>query len=502
MIEQTGFLQDYLRDRGSTRLRSYEVTNSETGLAEDRPRPADPAPPRPPKPVDRALAEPRLADRVELARLDRELNAGASGAELERAGSPPESPPRKKGPAPRQKKYLHIEKRLATLHNKRTYDEVVDNQHSQMIDCLLLHKGAQWPGRSEAADRDDSKLKRKAAALEKLIQSSSRFTLDPKTQPDSSVSSLHSEERPPKTPPGAPQPKHSLGPPIQVEKPPGAGSPARRVTFAEPQARPSVVRRRLGLSGEFLKYEIDSKLIHPIQEQEMMKIEDENVRNNWQLAVNHSLFQEEKLLAVVRSGVRNKPFDADSLVHLFEALQNADHDQQLEDTRRASSILNFGFMRCITDYFKKISLFSMSIYDLSNRRCLRLMCKPSVLSHSIFIDDVGMWLRQDLEVHSLAEILRLFTDHKTHMVAVVFAVGPAHPEHRPLGPAFGRQRVQVLRALPQPQVADPLPGDERRSLESNLGLPLRHAVPRRVPQVGRAQIRLAQGAAELRLLRA
>jgi hypothetical protein len=64
------------------------------------------------------------------------------------------------------------------------------------------------------------------------------------------------------------------------------------------------------------------------------------------------------------------------------------NDQQLDESRNLQSILNFGFMSGISNYFKKISLFSLTIYDISNKRFLRVLCKPAVLSHTVFIDDV------------------------------------------------------------------------------------------------------------------
>lgn len=120
----------------------------------------------------------------------------------------------------------------------------------------------------------------------------------------------------------------------------------------------------------------------------MLKIEDENVKNDWMRAVRHTKFQESKLKRVVQSSLRNKPICKESLIHLYEAVQHIDHDQGITDKKNYQSILNFGFMNGVSKYFKKISLFSMTIYDISNKRYLRLLCKPAVLSHTIFIDDV------------------------------------------------------------------------------------------------------------------
>lgn len=120
-----------------------------------------------------------------------------------------------------------------------------------------------------------------------------------------------------------------------------------------------------------------------------MKIENDNMRNNWQKALKHTKFQEDKLAKVVKSPIRNKPFCKDSLIHLFEAIQNIDHDQQLSESKGVESILSFGFMSCINQYFKTISMFSLVLYDISNKKYLRFMCKPSVLANTIFIDDVA-----------------------------------------------------------------------------------------------------------------
>lgn len=156
-------------------------------------------------------------------------------------------------------------------------------------------------------------------------------------------------------------------------------------------------------------------IIRPLQVTEMLQIEDDNVRTDWKKAEKHTKFQDSKLKKVVQSGVRNKPITKQSLVHLFEAFQHVDHDQQLGDGRNLQSILNFGFMSNISNYFKKISLFSLTIYDVTNRRFLRLLCKPAVLAHTVFIDD-------DLEVHSLTEILNYFTNDQSRILIVLFSV--------------------------------------------------------------------------------
>lgn len=133
---------------------------------------------------------------------------------------------------------------------------------------------------------------------------------------------------------------------------------------------------------------MENLVIRPIQVNQMLQIEDNNVRNDWKKAVKHTIFQDSKLKKVVQSSLRNKELTRQSLVHLFEALQHVDHDQQLDESRNLQSILNFGFMSGISNYFKKISLFSLTIYDISNKRFLRVLCKPAVLSHTVFIDDV------------------------------------------------------------------------------------------------------------------
>lgn len=120
----------------------------------------------------------------------------------------------------------------------------------------------------------------------------------------------------------------------------------------------------------------------------MLKIEDENVKNDWLRAVKHSKFQESKLKKVVQSPLRNKPLTKASLIHLYEALRHVDHDQGLTTNKCLQSILNFGFMSGVSNYFQKISLFSLTIYDISNSRYLRFLCKPAVLAPTIFIDDV------------------------------------------------------------------------------------------------------------------
>lgn len=167
-----------------------------------------------------------------------------------------------------------------------------------------------------------------------------------------------------------------------------------------PASRKTLIRRSsfgitrpdsFDLSGEdsqILKYEMGNLIIKPLEVTEMLQIEDDNVRTDWKKAEKHTRFQDSKLKKVVQSSLRNKPLNRRSLVHLFEALQHVDHDQQLTESRNLQSILNFGFMSAISDYFKKISLFSLTIYDITNRRFLRLVCKPAVLAHTVFIDDV------------------------------------------------------------------------------------------------------------------
>jgi hypothetical protein len=140
--------------------------------------------------------------------------------------------------------------------------------------------------------------------------------------------------------------------------------------------------------SEVLKYELGTLEVKPLQETEMLKIEDENVKNDWARAVRHTKFQETKLKRVVQSSLRNRPVCKESLINLYEAMQHVDHDQGITDTKMYQSILNFRFMSGVSKYFKKISIFSLTIYDISNKRYLRLLCKPAVLSHTVFIDDV------------------------------------------------------------------------------------------------------------------
>jgi hypothetical protein len=140
--------------------------------------------------------------------------------------------------------------------------------------------------------------------------------------------------------------------------------------------------------SEILKYEMGTLEVGPLVETEMLRIEDENVKNDWLRAVKHTKFQETKLKKVVQSPLRNKPITKASLVHLYEALKHIDHDQGLDSNKCFHSILNFGFMSGVSNYFQKISLFSLTIYDVSNKRCLKLLCKPAVLAPTVFIDDV------------------------------------------------------------------------------------------------------------------
>lgn len=177
----------------------------------------------------------------------------------------------------------------------------------------------------------------------------------------------------------------------------------------------------------------------------MLQIEDENVRNDWKKAEKHSKFQESKLRKVVQSSVRNKPLTKQCLVHLFEAIQHMDHDQNLGDNRNIQSILNFGFMSGISNYFKKISLFSLTIYDIVNRRFLKLVCKPAVLAHTVFIDD-------DLEVHSLTEILNYFTNERSRVLIVLFSVTNCDSEYRRMGWSNKRKCSQVLHEVFECQI--------------------------------------------------
>lgn len=138
-----------------------------------------------------------------------------------------------------------------------------------------------------------------------------------------------------------------------------------------------------------LKYEKQPSIILPFQELDMLKIENDNVKTEWKKAVDHSKYQEDKLKSLISSDFRNKPFCKENLIHLFEALQFIENDQQLEESKKKTSLITFGGLKNLTTTFKKINMFSMMIYDISNKRALRLMCKPSLLSSTIFIDDVG-----------------------------------------------------------------------------------------------------------------
>lgn len=231
---------------------------------------------------------------------------------------------------------------------------------------------------------------------------------------------------------------------------------------------PGLSPQDTGLYDEtkFLKYEWDPmRISSPIKEEEMMKIENDNMRNNWQKAVQHTKFQEDKLARVVKSPIRNKPFCKDSMVHLFEAIQNIEHDQQLGDSKGVDSILSFGFMSCINHYFKTISMFSLVLYDLSNKKYLRFICKPSVLANTIFIDDVrwdphpgfggSLAVRDPAALHEL-------TDQSTSDSVLSRLVDDT--EHAELGETIRRRSVSVLPAVPEHQSAQTLLRSRRQQL--------------------------------------
>lgn len=167
---------------------------------------------------------------------------------------------------------------------------------------------------------------------------------------------------------------------------------------------------------EILKYEIERSDIKKLQETKMIKIEDTNVCTDWDKAVLQSRKQEQRLKQIVTNPFRNQAFSNESLIHLFEGLQFIKHDQiVVDDERSAVSIMNFGFMKSIGTCFKKMSKFSLALYDIENKRCIRFMCKPSVLSNTLFLDD-------DLEIHHLQEIFQFFTNQRSSVIIVMFSV--------------------------------------------------------------------------------
>jgi hypothetical protein len=252
---------------------------------------------------------------------------------------------------------------------------------AEPLDAAASPAGSQ-PGPAQPSDSGTKKRKKQPAAqLQSLEQSLGGLGYRFGPGPDSSIGASRLELSEPELP-GLPQPS-------------AAASPER---FARYFTKASEKKRR---------------------DRQMVRVEERIFCSDWDRATHLIDFEERKIRQLLQAA--QKPLDDATRCSLFEALLHGEYCLDL--AQLGGSLLEFGFAERLGRDLLTAKAFVLTLVDLAAGSCAALCCKPSVVQKSIFLADVAAPPDQDLEVHSLKEIVSHFVGPRTSMLAVLFHAG-------------------------------------------------------------------------------